>query len=223
MTSQTTPYWQTKPYAFTSTGTTNASYYWSPHAGKVYASQPGPISITWMRTDYVTGQPTNYITGGVTNYYQNGGNYFRLYTVNYIVSGSAVKPPKKLYWTENIFRALGKPVAVPTARVGAVAFAYNQNFPSTVTEQDRYVAPGETNPNGTTNQVLHELRTLWYDQGAILSYNREGRVFMELLGDLHTDGVTREPLGFEIVDVIQNPTPLDKVSELGELIPPPRG
>src|SRR6185369_8297760 len=82
-------YWQAKPYALTSTGATNTTYYWSPHAGKVYASQAGPISITWMRTDYVTSQPTNYITGGVTNYYQNGGNYFRLYTVNYIVSGSA--------------------------------------------------------------------------------------------------------------------------------------
>src|SRR3954447_3901467 len=111
LTNLASSYWLPKPYQFTSTGQTNATYYWSPHARKVYASQAGPVSITWMKAAYTNGLPPDYITGGVTNYYENGGNYFRLFTVNYIVSGSAVKTPKTLYWTENSFRSLGKPVA----------------------------------------------------------------------------------------------------------------
>ncbi len=37
--------------------------------------------------------------------------------------------------------------------------------------------------------------------------NAEGRVFVELLGDLREDGATRYHLGFEIVDVFKHSTP----------------
>jgi len=223
LTNLSVAYWLPKPYPYTPSGQTNTSYYWSPHAGKVYASQAGPVQITWIKSAYITGQPADYTNAltGVTNYYENGGNFFRLYSVDYIVSGSPVKTPRNIYWTERGFSGLGKPVAVPTARVGAVSIAYNKDFPQTVSSP--YVGPGDTNPGGTTNQTLQELRTLWYDkeQGSILAYNHEGRVLMELLGDLHPDGETREPLGFEIVEVVKNPTPLDTTIELGERILPP--
>jgi hypothetical protein len=212
-------YWLPQPYS--TNGHTNAAYYWSPHAQKVYAIQPGPMSIRWVKAAYSTAVPPDYSTNSA-NYYTNAGNYFRIYTANYVVSGSPVKPPRKIYWTEKGFRMLSKPVAVPAARVGAVAIAYNNNFLRTVTNQ--YVGPGDSDPtDGNTNQPLQELRTLWYDrqQGNIYAYNLEGRAFLELLGDLRPDGQTREQLGFEIVDVIKQPSPLDVTTELGDRVPPP--
>lgn len=212
-------YWLPEPY--TTNSHTNSGYYWSPHAQKVYAIQPGPIAIRWIKAEYTTTQPPDYATNSA-NYHTNAGNYFRLHTVNYLVSGAPVKPPRKIFWTERGFRMLSKPIEVPAARVGAVSIAYNNNFPRTVIEQ--YVGPGDSNPtDGGTNQPLPELRTLWYDQeqGKIYAYNREGRVFVELLGDLRPDGQTRQQLGFEIVDVFKQPSPLDARVELGDRVIPP--
>jgi hypothetical protein len=134
--------------------------------------------------------------------------------MDYVVAGSAVKPARKIYWTEGTFRDTGKPVAVPAARVGGVRVAYSSTFPERVATA--YVAAGESliATNG-----LQEVRTLWYDhqQGQIFAYNREGRIFLELLGDA-VGGETRQHLGYEIVDVFQQPVPTDVTTELGEKI-----
>ncbi|MBL9127211.1 MAG: hypothetical protein JNL97_06175, partial [Verrucomicrobiales bacterium] len=212
-------YWLPEPYS--ANGHTNAPYYWSPHAGKVYAIQAGPIAIRWVKAAY-TGTPPPDYAANPENYWVNGGNYFRVHTVNYVVSGTPVKPTRRMYWTEREFRLLGKPIAVPTARVGAVNIVYNSQFPRTVANEFR--GPGQTSPtDGSTNRPLQELRTLWYDaqQGNISAYNQEGRVFVELLGDVRGNGQTREPLGFEIVDVIRQPSPLDVRIELGDRVLPP--
>lgn len=209
-------YWNAEP--FSTNSHLGAQYYWSPHARKVYAIQPGPLNVTWVKTAYTTTPPST--NGG---YYTNAGNYFKLHTVSYLVSGAAVKTPRKIYWTERGFRVLGKPVAVPAARVGGVNIVYNENFPKTVASE--FIAPGDSQPtDGTTNQALPILRTLWYDQqqGNIYAYNREGRVFMELLGDARPDGQTREQLGIEIVDIFKQPIPLDVTTELGDRLLPPQ-
>lgn len=210
-------YWLAEPH--TTTGHTNDTYYWSPHARSVYAVQPGPISITWKKALATTVQPEDYTP---ENYVVDGGHYFRLFTAHYIVSGSSVKRPRKIYWTEGIFQKMGKLVNVPAARVRSVHIVYNNNFPRTVTNE--YVGPGETSPvEGTLNQELQELRTLWFDQqqGNIHAYNQEGRVFVELLGDTRSDGETRHQLGFEVVDVFKQINPYDMTIELGERITAP--
>ena len=68
---------------------------------------------------------------------------------------------------------------------------------------------------------MQETRTLWFDstRGQILAYNVEGRVFVEMLGELNADGVTRRFLGFEIVDVFKQATPQDVTVNLGERVP----
>ena len=134
-------YWLPEPY--TTNAHTDAGYYWSPHARLVYAIQPGPLTIRWMKAAYSSTVPDDYSTNAA-NYYTNAGNYFRLYSANYIVSGSPVKTPRRMYWTERGFRMLGKPISVPAARVGAVNIAYNNNFPRTVTQQ--YVGPATPIP-----------------------------------------------------------------------------
>jgi hypothetical protein len=89
-------YWLPEPY--TTNGHTNSGYYWSINSRKVYAIQPGPITIRWIKAAYSPTQPLDYPTNSA-NYYTNAGNYFRLFTENYIVSGTAVKPARKIYWT----------------------------------------------------------------------------------------------------------------------------
>ncbi len=215
-------YWLPEPY--TETSHTNSGYYWSPHARLVYATQPGPLGITWIRNEAIpVDQVVSYSNPNGTNSFRtNGANKFILYTERYIVSGGAAKQPRKMYWTQKSFQNIGKTIVVPSARVGAVNIIYNNNFPKAVTNE--FVGVGSSSPtDGSTNSTLKELRTLWYEQGTINAYNAEGRVFVELLGDLRSDGQTYVPLGTEIVDVTKQALPSDLTVELGERIIPPEG
>lgn len=197
-------YWEPKPY--TNATITDAGYYYSPNARQVFATVPGPIQVTWRKFESGT-TSTNKVT--------IGGLDYALTNLTYVVSGAPVKPSRKLYWTEKSFAGTGKSVSVPAGSVGAVYFAYNPALPQTVATEfdDGYASAGA----GTTNTTLPELRTVWYDpsQGLILAYNAQGRVFMELLGDTTPSG-GREFLGYEIVDVFQQPVAQLVTAELGE-------
>ena len=201
-------YWNPEPYTLPTS--TPPNYYYSPNARQVFATVPGPVQITWRKSEAG-------VAAGNTNKVTIGGPDYALTNLNYVVSGAAVKPTRKLYWTEKSFAGMGFPVSVPETSVSAVYFAYNPALPKTVTTEfdDGYTGAGE----GTTNSSLPELRTVWYDpgQGLILAYNAEGRVFMELLGDTTADGA-REFLGFEIVDVFRQPTAQSLTNQLGERI-----
>jgi hypothetical protein len=199
-------YWHPEPY--TNNVLTAAGYYFSPNARQVFATVPGPVQVTWRKAE-------SGATG--TNKVTIGGLDYALTNVSYVVSGAAVKPSRKMYWTEKSFSGTGKPVSVPAGTVGAISFAYNPAFPQTVAAE---FDDGNSNIGaGSTNATLQELRTLWYDpgQGLILAYNAEGRVFMELLGDATASGA-REFLGYEIVDVLQQPAAQPVTAELGEKI-----
>lgn len=204
-------YWLPEPY--TTAAHAGTGYYWSPHAQAVFAVNPGPLQIAWRRSvsSTVATPPS-----GVANVLVLGVPYV-VATNQYVVSGSPIKDPRLMYWTERSFVDTGKPVTVPSARVGAVNVVYNNNFPERVPTE--VVIPGAA-PVVTSN-MLQEVRTLWYDDtggqagGQIRAYNVEGRVFMELLGDVRGAN-TRQHLGFEIVDVIRQPAPNDVTIELGE-------
>ena len=207
-------YWAAEPHTTTSPGHLSAPYYWSVHAQRVFATQPGPIEITWRAAQPGATQPLP----GLANVAKTnvGGLDYALTNVSYVVGGAAAKTPRQLYWTEKTFRSTGKPVAVPTARIGAVYFHYNSAFPRATTNE--FVELGSSSiTDGGPNAVLHELRTAWYDnaQGLILAYNLQGRVFLELLGD-PTSGGARKHLGYEVVDVIKQPAATELTAELGE-------
>lgn len=201
-------YWVPEPY--TATDHENKGYYWSPHAQRVFAVSAGPLAIPWRKALPSTpvGSPPN-----VTTVQLNGITY-TVFTNRYLISGSAVKPPRLMYWTEGDFTRTGKRIQVPTARVGALHIVYNDSFPERVATAYPQSSAIEPDPN----KRLDEKRTLWFEQslGTINAYNIEGRAFVELLGDLREDRVTRQHLGFEIVDVIREPTPNDVTIELGE-------
>jgi hypothetical protein len=202
-------YWYPEPY--TNNLTSAPGYYYSPNARQIFATVPGPTQVTWRKNDAATG------TLSGTNKVTIGGLDYVLTNVSYVVSGAPVKTPRKLYWTEKSFAGTGKPVAIPAASIGAVYFAYSPAMPRTVEAEFN---DGNSNAGaGSTNSALPELRTVWYDpgQGLILAYNEEGRVFMELLGDPTSNGA-RAFLGYEIVDVFQQPVAQAVTNYLGEKI-----
>lgn len=211
--SQAKNYWAAEPV--TSNDHANTGYYWSPHANTVYAIQPGRVDITWRRA---APEPT--VPANPDNYALVGGNYFLKFSTNYTVSGATFKTPRKIFWTEKAFQRIGKPIHVPTARVGALNIVYQNEFPERVSTE--YVALGQSELVAESTNRLQELRTLWYDRtdSQIHAYNKEGRVFVELLGDLRS-GTTRHQLGYEIVDVVRQASPADVTIDLGERLTPP--
>ena len=201
-------YWIAQP--FTTNNHAGAAYYWSPHAQEVFAINPGPLTVAWQKA--VASAPAGSLPINVSTNRINGLTY-TVYTNYSVVSSSAVQPPRTIYWTEGVFRQTGHPVTVPAGRVGAVNVVYNNNFPQYVATE--YQALGQV---PVSTNLLPELRTLWYDQqlGQIYAYNKEGRVFVELLGDQREDKISRVFLGFEIVDVVRQPNPQDVTVNLGE-------
>jgi hypothetical protein len=199
----------------------DGDFYWSPHAQKVFATEPGSIRVDWK--ERVSGD---------------------IFTQTYSVSGSGVKEAKKLYWTENPFN--GPLVEVPESRIGEINVVYNTNFAEKVLAQPAaltadpslalpvFPAPGELvsfdydpdDPYDSQNPGIRsppEVRTLWYDtiDKSIHAYNIEGRVFVELLGDLiEPERIHREHLGFEIVDVIREIRPEEVKVAIGERVLP---
>jgi hypothetical protein len=201
-------YWLAEPY--TTNGHTNSGYYWSKNALAVFANQPGPVSITWRKA---APEPSDHLAD--TNYVAANGRYYRLHTVPYVVSGAPAKPPQKMYWTEKRFVNSGKKIFVPAARVSDLVVAYHSTFPERVDQE--WKDPNDV-PLTSGSSGLQVDRTLWFEKelGMISAYNREGRVFVELLGNTKADGFSRLHVGFEIVDVFREPTPSDVTIELGE-------
>jgi hypothetical protein len=206
LTNAPSSYWQSAPCA-------SYGVYYSPNSQQTYAVQPGQVSVTWMTSAYTTAPPA-----GTTNYLVINGLYFKTYQQFYNCNGGTAKPVRKMYWTEKQFAALGVLVPVPSSKVGAITIAYSSAFPQNVGVE--FADPNVALSN--TNQTYQETRTLWYDQslGFLHAYNAEGRVFVEILGDLNPDKVTRQQLGFEIVDVMKSPSAADVNQQLGDQLVP---
>jgi hypothetical protein len=210
-------YWLPQPFFTTNSSDTSQGYYWSPNAQKVFAIQSGPIMITWIKAaPYTADSLPNYSNAnGAQNFLTNGASIYELYTARYLVSASPVKTPEKMYWTEKPFDKSGHLVDVPDGTISAVNVVYSSTFPQYATNLylDPYSSP-QVDPTNT----LQEPRTLWFQDGSIHAFNIEGRVFVELLGELNPDN-TRRFLGYEIVDVYQEPLPTDVTVKLGERVP----
>jgi hypothetical protein len=206
-------YWLAEPYS--TAGHTNSGYYWSKHAQAVFAVNPGPLRIPWRRAASSTNASPPPGVGTVTLL----GIPYVVSTNQYFVSGSAVKTPRTMFWTEKSFMDTGKTIEVPSARVGGVKIVFNNNVPERVASE--VVIPDYTPP--VTTNAYTETRTLWFDEpsglsgGRIRAYNLEGRVFLELLGDPRPNE-TRQHLGFEIVDIVREPNPNNVTIELGEIL-----
>lgn len=190
-----------------------APYYWSQHARVVFANQIGRVRITWRRQQPVDNvDPADFLNS--PDHVIRSNRVFRVLNSSYLVSGTAVRSPRKLYWTEGNFANTGITVSVPDG-VGA-KFVFNPNFPELVDEpfsdpSESVIAPADG------SKPFQDLRTVYLDANAriIRAYNHEGRILVELLGD-SLGGSRRVHLGMEIVDVVRRVNPTDVTVHLGE-------
>jgi hypothetical protein len=213
-----TGYWLPQPasYGAYTNGNVGAFFYYSPNAGAVFATQPGPISVTWVTFARYSGTNiphyTNQLaTAGIPSYLTNNDSTVSLlYTQNYLVSASPVKAPQNIFWTEDIFANTGHPVEVPVGQITALNVIYNSQIPPAVTNAFSSTIPGVTN-----------LNTLWYDaqHQVIRAFNKTGRVFVEMVGQPTAAG-NNQFLGYEIVDVQEAPIPGIVTNYLGTPMTP---
>ncbi len=209
---QATNYWVAEP--FTTNNHAGAAYYYSPHAKKVFAIQAGDVRIVWRRSEALADAPADFAGNENVKYAFIGGLYYQLLPTQQVASDGAAKLTRKMYWTEGIFTSTGQRISVPAAVVKDLKFGYNSVFPQYVASNEVFVASGASSPFGT-NSVLLDTRTIWSENGFISAYNKEGRVFVELLGNSLGNGV-REHLGYELLDVTREPLVEDVTAELGE-------
>ena len=183
------------------------SFYYSPHAERVFATQPGRVTVKW-----------------VSRLPDPGTNRYVYRDEAFSVSGSTSYKTHTLFWTERGFS--GPIVQVPTGRIVSVNPIYTSFFPSTVDEM--YTEQGVT-PNPDPNaQMPDELRTLWFDNtlqtAEIRSYNIEGRIFIEYLGNLVQGSTSKRTfLGADIIDVVKAAESKVVVTKLGERVRPDDG
>ncbi|MDB6137437.1 MAG: hypothetical protein JWO94_509, partial [Verrucomicrobiaceae bacterium] len=185
-------------------------FYFSPHAGTVFATQPGRVTITWVSNAPDTSKP-----GETTATYK-----FR--TDVFSVSSASKSPARSIYWTEKSFA--GPVVTIPSGRIVTVNTVYNTFMPSHVVNE--FVPIGYTPNTDPSATPAAEVRTLWYDttvgQGSLHSYNLEGRVFIEYLGAAvqGSGEEVHEFLGADIVEVKRVAEATIVETKLGEQLRP---
>lgn len=210
-------YWLREPHLINQ-GSTHIEngYYYSPHARAVFAIQAGPVDITWRKATPNAATPAD--SADTTKWFESVGNFYRLYTKRYVISGSPSKKPRKIYWNQAGFN--GPQVEIPASRIGELNIVYNNTtFRAEVPASEGIPAidTGVTSQGTEVNQAVYT-KTLWHEGDYLKALNEEGRVFVELLGDLKSDGSTRFHLGYEIIDVAKFSSPADLTIELGDKI-----
>ena len=155
------------------------SYYYSPHAEKVYASQPGRVQITWV---------TLAATAGV----------YGLTTETFSVSSNTASKVRTIYWTEGSFD--GPKVPVTDGRITTVNPVFNSSVPKAVAQE--VDIPGYV-------PTAENLTTLSFDKysgnGMIHAYNVEGRILIEYLGNVRLGNNVYDSLGIDVVDMVRAP------------------
>jgi hypothetical protein len=184
-------------------------YYYSPHADKVYASQTGRVTVTW-----VSAVPDTSAPGESTPTYK-----FRRET--FAVSSASQATPRVIYWTEKTFD--GPMVRIPTGRIVRVNPVFNSFVPGQAVEYTP--VGGSSNPGAAAPA---EPRTLWFDTQSGLpslrAYNAEGRVFVEYLGsEIQGELGRHEFLGADIVEIRRSAEVETIVTPLGEQLRPREG
>ena len=160
----------------------STSYYYSPHAEKVFAAQAGSVNVTWVTEQPTTAEPIAYSFLGES----------------FGVSANASQTPRTIYWTQNGFD--GPSVVVSDGRVISVNPIYTPNVPKAV--KTEVLLPGASSD-------ISNLKTLYFDKQAgsasLKAYNVEGRIMIEYLGDIRAGSDIHHHLGIDVVDIKRLP------------------
>ena len=183
-------------------------YYYSPHAGKVFATQPGRVTVTW-----VSSMPDTSAGGEAKATY-------KFKTEVFSVTSAPSVAQRPMWWTEKSFK--GPLVNIPTGRIVVANVIYNSFMPSHVA--DEYVPVGYNPSNDASTTQPGEHRTLWFDNsvgtGALHAYNLEGSVFVEYLGAEIQGAGNREFLGADVVATKRDAESLNIETQLGQQLQP---
>ena len=185
---------------FAQSGLQEGRFYYSPHARAVFATQTGVVNVVWKYKDNTRVPSTQ--------------------AIQYVVSSTPSTPAQRIYWTEKGFT--GPVVTIPAGVVSEVSIRYNSEFQGLVSTE--YQSPFAL-PADPAVSLPPEKRTFWYskDDRSFRAYNAEGRVFVEFLGALRQDGVSRNFLGSEVVEVIRETKPKAIVTMIGDKLKPADG
>ena len=183
-------------------------YYYSPHAGKVFATQTGRVAVTW-----VSKVPD-------TAYAGDSKPTYKFKTETFTVGSAPNVQQRTIYWTEKSFN--GPQVNIPAGRIVAANVVYNSFMPSHVV--DEYVPVGYNPSNDPSNSPPAERRTLWYGnmagRGTLHAYNLEGSVFVEYLGAEIGSTGKREFLGADVVSTKRDAESMNIEVTLGQQLLP---
>ena len=173
------------------------SYYYSPHAEKVYASQPGRVQITWV---------TLAATAGV----------YSTTTETFAVSSNTAAKVRTIYWTEGSFD--GPRVPVTDGRITTINPIFNSSVPKAVAQE--VDIPGYV-------PTAENLSTLSFDKfsgsGMIHAYNVEGRILVEYLGNIRLGNNVYDSIGVDVVDLVRAPDISYQSVNLGQVLKPHDG
>jgi hypothetical protein len=156
-------------------------YYYSPHAEKSFASQPGLVTVSW-----VSDEP-------------DGSGYYEIMTESFIVSASSAKPIRKIFWNTN--NADGPTVNITNPEIMDIVVAYNPQVPKAVVEE--VVTPGSHSSAQPYYGTLkcNSVSTIKY----LTAYNVQGRVLVEYLGAYRAgEDEIRQHIGFDIVEIVRS-------------------
>jgi hypothetical protein len=174
------------------------TFYYSVHAEKTYASQPGRVAIIW-----VTRVP-------------NGSGNYEIASEDFAVSSNTTLPVRTIFWTEGSFD--GPKVQITDARITTVNPAFYSQVPKAVAEEVAIPGYVPLTPN---------LSTLSFDRfngiGNLHAYNVEGRVVIEYLGNVRLAGVIHESVGIDVLDIKRVPDVAYPVVHLGSELRPHDG
>lgn len=175
-----------------------ATYYYSPHAEQVFASQSGMAKVIW-------------VTAAIT---ANGG--YETLDDSFAVSSNTSKNLRTIYWTEASFD--GPVVPVVGGGITTVNPIYNTVVPKAVATEVE--VPGY-------NPMADNLSTLSYSntagRGGLHAYNVEGRIVIEYLGQIRASGGIYQCLGIEVVDLVRSPATNYVTINLGQKLAPHNG
>lgn len=229
-------YWEAIPNNIDATKDSNqleyGRFYYSETKDVVFATAAGGTRIQWIKRQSEIpkkedGQPYPVgTTPDPTLWKDRGGVYHRIFTRDYVISASPVKRPRRIYHTEGE-GAQGVAVYVPSTRIADLRVVYHKDFPQQMpvgqgTPVLKAGGVGSSDPNASQGSA--EIRdTLFYSesQNVLRAANKQGRVFVELIGPANPATGKAEHLGFEIVDVIASATPSQSAAELGDALKQP--
>ena len=172
------------------------NYYYSPHAEKSFASQPGQVTVSW-----VSNVP-------------DGSGYREIMTETFIVAATSSKPIRTIYWNKGNFSA--PPVTIADPNVLSVNPIYSPFVPKAVVNE--VTLPGIS---ASTPPIYSTLNYTKAGQSCQLSaYNVEGRILVEYLGAARAGTTVFTHIGYDVVEIVRQAETHYTTAYLGKKILP---